>query len=59
MAGYLSWRLAIDFLKPQPRVHGLNVIQWACMAGLLALGVLYMNDRRTSRRMAVQHVVLG
>lgn len=37
MAGYLAWRLAIDFLKPQPLLHGMNVIQWACVAGLAAL----------------------
>jgi prolipoprotein diacylglyceryltransferase len=37
MAGYLAWRLAIDFLKPQPLVSGLNLIQWACVAGLCVL----------------------
>jgi phosphatidylglycerol:prolipoprotein diacylglycerol transferase len=37
MAAYLLWRLLIDFIKPQPLFHGLNVIQWACLAGLLAL----------------------
>jgi prolipoprotein diacylglyceryltransferase len=37
MAAYLAWRLAIDFLKPQPHVAGLNMIQWACIAGLIAL----------------------
>jgi prolipoprotein diacylglyceryltransferase len=39
MAAYLGWRLLIDFLKPQPLVHGLNVIQWACVAGLLVLAI--------------------
>jgi prolipoprotein diacylglyceryltransferase len=34
---YLAWRLLIDFIKPQPLIHGLNLIQWACLAGLLAL----------------------
>ena len=34
---YLTWRLLIDFIKPQPLIHGLNLIQWACVAGLLAL----------------------
>jgi phosphatidylglycerol---prolipoprotein diacylglyceryl transferase len=34
---YLTWRLLIDFIKPQPLLHGLNLIQWACIAGLLAL----------------------
>jgi prolipoprotein diacylglyceryltransferase len=37
LAAYLTWRLAIDFIKPQPLHHGLNLIQWACLAGLLAL----------------------
>jgi prolipoprotein diacylglyceryltransferase len=46
LAAYLAWRLVIDFLKPQPLVAGLNLIQWACMAGLLAIGVLALNDRR-------------
>ncbi len=39
MAAYLLWRLLIDFIKPQPLFHGLNVIQWACLAGLLALAL--------------------
>jgi phosphatidylglycerol---prolipoprotein diacylglyceryl transferase len=39
MATYLGWRFLIDFLKPQPLVGGMNVIQWACIAGLLALGI--------------------
>lgn len=37
LAAYLGWRLAIDFLKPQSLVHGLNLIQWCCVAGLVAL----------------------
>jgi prolipoprotein diacylglyceryltransferase len=59
LAAYLAWRLAIDFLKPQPLVHGMNLIQWACVAGLAALGALYLKDRRASRGKAVQHVVVG
>jgi phosphatidylglycerol:prolipoprotein diacylglycerol transferase len=39
MAAYLGWRLGIDFLKPQPRVSGMNWIQWACLAGLVAIVV--------------------
>jgi phosphatidylglycerol:prolipoprotein diacylglycerol transferase len=45
LAGYLAWRVAIDFLKPQPLVAGLNVIQWACLAGLGILSVLSLADR--------------
>ena len=37
LAAYLAWRLLIDLIKPQPLVYGLNVIQWACLAGLLVL----------------------
>jgi prolipoprotein diacylglyceryltransferase len=59
LAAYLAWRIAVDFLKPQPLVHGMNLIQWACMAGLAALGALYLRDRRASQRKAVQHVVVG
>ncbi len=40
LASYLGWRLAIDFLKPQPLVYGLNVIQWSCLAGILTLALL-------------------
>ena len=39
LAAYLAWRLVIDFLKPQPLVAGMNMIQWACIAGLAALAV--------------------
>jgi phosphatidylglycerol---prolipoprotein diacylglyceryl transferase len=35
MVGYMSWRLAIDFLKPEARLAGLSGIQWACSAMLL------------------------
>ncbi|MGI4830354.1 MAG: prolipoprotein diacylglyceryl transferase [Janthinobacterium lividum] len=37
LAAYLSWRLFVDFLKPQPLVAGINLIQWACLVGLLTL----------------------
>jgi len=43
MAAYLTWRLLIDFLKPEPLVFGLNLIQWACAAGLAIL----IADRKT------------
>jgi prolipoprotein diacylglyceryltransferase len=47
LAAYLSWRIAIDFLKPQPLVHGLNLIQWSCLAGLAALAISWANDPQT------------
>ena len=34
---YLAWRLVIDFLKPQPLMDGLNLIQWSCLAGIVLL----------------------
>jgi phosphatidylglycerol:prolipoprotein diacylglycerol transferase len=37
MAGYLSWRVVIDFLKPQPLAAGMNVIQWSCLVGIASL----------------------
>ena len=45
MAAYLAWRLVIDFLKPQPLVGGMNLIQWACLAGLLALTIGELSTR--------------
>jgi prolipoprotein diacylglyceryltransferase len=39
LAVYFAWRIAIDFLKPQPLVAGMNMIQWACVVGLLMLAV--------------------
>jgi len=35
MVGYSGWRLAIDFLKPDPRFFGMNSIQWACLLVLV------------------------
>ena len=37
LGGYLAWRIAIDFLKPQPLIEGMNLIQWSCVAGILFL----------------------
>ncbi|WP_353070243.1 prolipoprotein diacylglyceryl transferase [Tunturibacter empetritectus] len=37
LAAYLSWRFLIDFIKPQPLVLGLNLIQWSCLGGLVVL----------------------
>jgi phosphatidylglycerol:prolipoprotein diacylglycerol transferase len=39
LGSYLAWRVAIDFLKPQPLVAGMNLIQWACLAGIVVLVV--------------------
>jgi len=35
MVGYMSWRFAVDFLKPGVSIAGLSVLQWACL-GVLA-----------------------
>lgn len=32
---YYSWRLAVDFLKPEVRFSGLTTLQWTCAAALL------------------------
>lgn len=37
LGSYLAWRVGIDFLKPQPLIYGLNLIQWCCLAGLAFL----------------------
>ncbi len=37
LAAYLTWRLLIDFIKPQPLHYSLNLIQWACLVALLFL----------------------
>lgn len=52
MAVYLGWRVGIEFLKPQPLVAGLDVIQWACLAGLvwLGLGELWQHRRHGDGR---------
>ncbi len=34
MVTYMSWRLAIDFWKPEIRIAGFSGIQWACLATL-------------------------
>jgi prolipoprotein diacylglyceryltransferase len=46
LGSYLAWRVVIDFLKPQPLVHGLNLIQWSCLAGVLILIVDEMRIRK-------------
>ena len=37
LGSYLAWRLVIDFLKPQPLMDGLNLIQLSCLAGIVLL----------------------
>jgi prolipoprotein diacylglyceryltransferase len=37
MGSYLTWRIAIDFLKPQPLIEGMNLIQWSCLVGIVVL----------------------
>ena len=48
LASYLAFRLAIDFLKPEPHpiLAGLTAIQWACVAGLAYYGLVFANDNR-------------
>jgi prolipoprotein diacylglyceryltransferase len=56
MAAYLAFRFCIDFLKPQPLVYGLNLIQWACLAGLCALAWPPLNALMVRERQAVADV---
>jgi len=46
LGSYLAWRLVIDFLKPQPLIHGLNLIQWSCVTGILFLVLGEVTGRR-------------
>ena len=46
LGGYLVWRVCIDFFKKQPLIHGLNLIQWSCLAGILVLIVDWAGARR-------------
>ena len=46
LGSYLAWRVFIDFFKPQPLIHGLNLIQWSCLAGILVLIVDEMRTRK-------------
>jgi len=52
MGSYLGWRLVVDFIKPQPLVYGLNAIQWACLAGLVAVVVGMFTDRVESEEVS-------
>jgi phosphatidylglycerol:prolipoprotein diacylglycerol transferase len=48
LASYLAFRLAVDFLKPEPKpiLLGMSAIQWACVAGLLYYALVLSNDQR-------------
>lgn len=59
LAAYLAWRLLIDFLKPQPLILGMNCIQWACAAGLVALAISAFSTLRESRRKFAPHVTIA
>ena len=48
LAAYLTFRLIVDFLKPEPPplALGLSAIQWACLAGMLYYLVVFSHDDR-------------
>ena len=48
IAGYLTWRLGVDFLKPVPYAYPLDLsgIQWICVLGLLTIAAQRILDRR-------------
>ncbi|MBW5448838.1 diacylglyceryl transferase [Cohnella sp. CFH 77786] len=56
MAGYLLFRLTVDFIKPTPHPYlGLNNVQLACLAGLIYYGFLiipWIRSRRRDKEMA-------
>jgi prolipoprotein diacylglyceryltransferase len=45
MAAYLAWRVAVDFLKPDPTVFGMNLIQWSCVLGLIAVAFSFRRPK--------------
>ena len=58
LTGYLAWRIAIDFLKPQPLILGMNLIQWSAAVGLCALAVLRWMDLVFARKKVPAHAAL-
>lgn len=50
LASYLTWRVVIDFLKPQPLICGLSVIQWSCVAGLAAIVLSRAREMKARHR---------
>jgi prolipoprotein diacylglyceryltransferase len=46
LGGYLVWRVVIDFLKPQPLIGGMNLIQWCCLAGIALLVLNWAQTRQ-------------
>lgn len=53
LASYLSFRLAVDFIKPEPprMFGGMSAIQWACIAGLVYYAATFVTralERRTT-----------
>jgi phosphatidylglycerol---prolipoprotein diacylglyceryl transferase len=48
LSSYLAFRLAVDFIKPEPPplLLGMSAIQWACVAGLLYYALVFSNDQR-------------
>ncbi|MBT2765355.1 prolipoprotein diacylglyceryl transferase family protein [Paenibacillus sp. ISL-20] len=56
MAGYLLFRLVIDWIKPTPHPYlGLNNIQLACIAGLIYYAWLIGGRNRLRRSMPGSH----
>lgn len=55
MVLYMSWRLAIDFWKPEVRIAGFSGIQWACVAMLAYYGSdiwRWIRERRAAEKPA-------
>ncbi|MFC6645723.1 prolipoprotein diacylglyceryl transferase [Granulicella cerasi] len=56
LLAYLAWRFAIDFLKPRPMAGALNVIQWACLAGVIALALGEFGHKQQPHAHATQEL---
>src|SRR5207244_12744019 len=50
LSSYLAFRLAVDFIKPEPKpiLLGMSAIQWACVAGLIYYALVFSNDQRSA-----------
>jgi len=50
LASYLSFRLVVDFLKPDPPPFFLHLtaLQWACVGGLIYYALVFSNDERSA-----------
>lgn len=59
LTAYLGWRFFIDFLKPQPLLAGLNLIQWVSAAGFAVLAITFVLELRFKRKEKLHEQAFG